>query len=304
MKSTLLLMTAFTLIPSLVFSQNDQTVADHEKDREAIIASIVAYADAFNAKDAKALSQLWSEEGQWLNHETGERVNGRNAIEQQFNAVFAESESQRIDVAVQSIRFVADEVAVEEGIATVIGRSGTSESSYTAIHVNTSDGWKLDSVRENAVATATAADSNYEQLKELEWMIGNWVDNSADSTIETTCSWTKNRNFLTRSFRVILDEQIDLEGTQVIGWDARNGSIRSWVFDSDGGFGEGAWTRDGNRWQVRSKQTLADGTIASSVNIYTYVDENNSTWQSVNRKINGELTPSISEVRVSRISEK
>ena len=36
-----------------------------------------------------------------------------------------------------------------------------------------------------------------------------------------------------------------LSGTEVIGWDPTSRSIRSWVFDSDGSFGQAVWTRRG-----------------------------------------------------------
>ena len=46
----------------------------------------------------------------------------------------------------------------------------------------------------------------------------------------------------------------DLEGTQVIGWDPAAGTIRSWMFDSDGGFGEGTWSKKDNSWIVKFSQ--------------------------------------------------
>ena len=68
----------------------------------------------------------------------------------------------------------------------------------------------------------------------------------------------------------------DLEGTQVIGWDPAAGTIRSWMFDSDGGFGEGIWTKNDNTWIVKFSQVLPDGRKASATNIYTLVDATRS----------------------------
>ena len=72
-------------------------------------------------------------------------------------------------------------------------------------------------MRETAIPIAS---TNYEYLKSLEWMIGTWSDRDGDVELETTCEWTKNKNFMTRSFRVKIDEQTTKEGTQVIGYDA------------------------------------------------------------------------------------
>jgi hypothetical protein len=42
--------------------------------------------------------------------------------------------------------------------------------------------------------------------------------------------------------------------------------IRSWTFDSDGGFAEATWTCKKDRWFIQNKGTLADGRKASMVN--------------------------------------
>jgi hypothetical protein len=137
-------------------------------------------------------------------------------------------------------------------------------------------------------------------LDELGWMVGQWVDRGEGSTVTTKCSWTQNRKFLKSSFSITIDGKVSLEGTQFIGWDPIAGRIRSWVFDSEGGFGEAYWTQDDNRWLAKSSYVLASGERASSLNVYTYVDPDTFRWQSIDREIAGELQPSIPEVTVVR----
>jgi len=72
------------------------------------------------------------------------------------------------------------------------------------------------------------------------------------------------------------------------------------MFHSEGGFGEGLWSRKGNQWIIKASRTLAGGEKASSVNILTPVDRNSFTWESVGREIDGELLPNIDEVTVVR----
>jgi hypothetical protein len=141
-------------------------------------------------------------------------------------------------------------------------------------------------------------------LDELDWMVGQWVDQGDDSTITTKCSWTKNRKFLKRSFQVKIDEEVTLEGDQFVGWDPIAGQIHSWTFDSEGGIGEGLWIQDGNRWLVKASFVLSDGVRASALNVYTYVDADTIRWQSTNREIAGELQPNIPEVTVVRQKEE
>ena len=71
-----------------------------------------------------------------------------------------------------------------------------------------------------------------------------------------------------------------MTGTQRIGWDPVTRNIRSWVFDSEGGFGEGVWTREGNKWIVKKTGVTGDGKIASATNIISQVSKHRMTWES------------------------
>ena len=109
-------------------------------------------------------------------------------------------------------------------------------------------------------------------MQDLAWLVGEWIDDSPDATVAATVTWTKNKSFLSYAFKASAPGMDDLEGTQVIGWDPAAGTIRSWMFDSDGGFGEGTWSKKGNTWIVKFSQVLPDGRKASATNIYTLVD--------------------------------
>ncbi len=91
-----------------------------------------------------------------------------------------------------------------------------------------------------------------------------------------------------------------MTGMQLIGWDPAAKQIRSWVFDSDGGFAEGRWTKKENRWSITTIGTLPNGGKASSVNVITRIDDNQFKWKSLNRTAGGELLPNIDEVVVVR----
>jgi hypothetical protein len=91
-----------------------------------------------------------------------------------------------------------------------------------------------------------------------------------------------------------------MSGMQIIGWDPVAKQIRSWVFDSDGGFGQATWNKKEDQWFIQQKGVLADGRQASSVNIIRYVDENTCTIQSVNRTVDNELLPNVPEVRIAK----
>lgn len=77
--------------------------------------------------------------------------------------------------------------------------------------------------------------------------------------------------------------------------------VRSWVFDSDGGFGEGTWEKVDKSWYATMRFTLGDGGVASSINIYTPVDDRSYTYASVEREVNGEILPDMNPVTVEKI---
>ncbi|MFO0868711.1 MAG: SgcJ/EcaC family oxidoreductase [Pirellulales bacterium] len=269
-------------------------------DEQAIRASITSYVAAYNRGDAKAVASHWSENAVWVSP-AGQKVQGRAAIEQALTAMFAELKGTKLEIAEPSIRLVTPDVALEEGEVLVLRPEEEPQgASYIAVHVKKDGKWHLDSVRETELPTEAFSRDGLDQL---DWLVGEWVDSGAGSTVETKVAWTKNGTFLTMSFRVVTSEDDDLEGTQIIGWDPTSRSIRSWLFDSDGGFGEGTWTRDGKRWVVQATQTLADGRRTSSTNIYQREDDNSYTWQSTERRVDGVAMPDIKPVKVQRAAQ-
>ena len=268
------------------------------EDEAAIRKAVGAYVAAFNQADPKALATMWSPEAVYINPESGEEVVGREAIEKQFGEIFATAQGTQLEAQTNAIQFVSPNVAVEQGVAKVTRPDQPpEESEYTAVYVKRDGQWLLDRVTEEDVPVVP---SHHEQLKELEWMIGTWVDQDEESRIETTCQWTKNQNFIVRWFTVSVRDRINMAGVQIVGWDPAAKQIRSWVFDSDGGFGEGTWTNRNQCWYIQAKGTLPDGTKTSAVNIVTYVDNSTFTWQSINREVGGEILPNVDEVVVAR----
>ena len=297
MKRTILsiVMTASCLATAIGAEANRQAA-----DEAAIRKAVESYVAAFNRGDAKALAAMWSPEAVYTNPISREQVVGRAEIEKQFTAIFAEAKGVKLEAKTESVRFVSPNVAVEQGTAKVIRPNQAPEDSeYTAVYVKRDGQWLLDRVTEEDVPVVP---SHYEQLKDLEWMIGRWVDqdDDDDTTVVTECSWTRNNNFITRSFTIQIRDRIDMAGMQIIGWDPSTKQIRSWVFDSDGGFGQATWKKKGNRWYIQQSGVLPDGRKSSAVNIVTRLDDNTCTLQSVNRMVDGELLPNIDEVKIEK----
>ncbi|HEX3727048.1 MAG TPA: DUF4440 domain-containing protein, partial [Pirellulales bacterium] len=91
-----------------------------------------------------------------------------------------------------------------------------------------------------------------------------------------------------------------MKGSQRIGWDPLAKMLRSWVFDSEGGFSGGVYTRDGDRWIIKMTGVTHDGKPASATNVITRVDKDRMMWQSRDRMVGDEAMSDIDEVPVVR----
>jgi uncharacterized protein (TIGR02246 family) len=274
-------------------------LADQAADEAAIRANAEKYVESYNRRDSKAMASMWSPDAVYQDPSIGEGVVGREEIAKQLDYVFAGAEDAKLAVTVDSVEFLSPNVAIETGTANVEYSNHDPETfDYTAVHVKREGQWLLDRVSE--VQRPAPPPSHYEQLKELEWMVGTWMDEDETSTIQTECEWTKNKNFLTRSFAVITGDEVGMSGMQIIGWDAAEKQIRSWVFDSDGTFAEGKWSRNEDTWTVQQVGTLPDGKKATATNIITKLDDDTHTWQSIDRQTDGEIQPNIEEVIIVR----
>jgi uncharacterized protein (TIGR02246 family) len=268
-------------------------------DDAAIRKAVDSYVEAFNRGDASAAASHWGREGSYVS-EKGEQAKGPEKIRPALEKFFSENKGIQVKVSLFDVQIQSKDKAVAKGFA-VFRKTGEEddEAIFTADYAKEAGSWRLISVKEEdpAVPLATIA-----KLGELEWLIGDWVDQDEHASVETSFRWAKDYAYIVGTFRVTVEDRIDLEGTQVIGWDPAGKKLRSWIFDSRAGFGEGEWSRAGNSWTINVKSILGTGQKASSMNIYRFVDHNSFKWQSVSREVAGELLPDIDEVTVVRKS--
>lgn len=268
-------------------------------DEVQIGNSLNEFVAAFNEKNAEKLAACWTETATHTDRETGERTEGRAAIQADFTKVFTAQPGIKLSASMTRAKMVTADVAQVEGQTTVIGGDGVPvESVFSAIMTRPGEKWLFDSIEETtAPIPATPADA----LQQLEWLIGEWTDESGDVKVRTTFRWSANRAFLLRSFVAESADGNVLEGTQVIGWDANLLQIRSWTFNSDGSFGSSTWSKNENSWMAKSSQTSANGDISSGTYVLEQVDENSFTLQLIGHEINGEPQPASAAATINRV---
>jgi uncharacterized protein (TIGR02246 family) len=266
---------------------------------QAIQKQAEGFIDAFHKGDAKAVAACWTADGDFTD-QTGRLLQGRDAIEKAFQGYFAENKGLKLRINSNSLRFVTPDVAVEDGTTEVLGPDGgpPTRARYTNVLVRKDGNWYLSSVRESPLIPRT----NYEHLRPLEWLIGEWVDEVEGAEVgRMAFTWSENQGFIVNTYSASAKNIILSGGTQWIGWDPSAKRFRSWTFDSMGGFGEGSWTRDGDKWVSKSTAVLQDGRKMAATNIVARVDANTITWQGKDRSIDGKPIPDMKEVRMKRV---
>lgn len=287
-------------------------VIERRHDVAAIQALTAAFVKAYNAGDSAAAARTFAVNARIIDEEN-QRSEGRDAIAERFARRFAEQPGETMTITPESIRFIGPDTAIEEGTAVIKtppapgARASTETTRYTVVYVKFDGAWLHANVRDHVVspttasASAVAGDSNYDHLRALEWLVGDWVEEGSDVELTSNFAWADNRNFLIRTFNLKVPGRPLLTGTQRIGWDPSTRRIRSWEFDSDGDFGEGEWSRRGDaEWVVKMSGVRRDGRIATDTRVITRTGTDHATWQALDRTLGGEVqedTPKFTMVR-------
>jgi len=274
--------------------------AQQSADEGAIRQMDEGFLKAYGQGDAKAVAAYFTADAEYVD-ELGNVFQGRAAIEDSMTEFFDENPGCKLEMNVDTIRFVSPGIAVEDGTTTITRTKGdpTVDSLYTAVHVKIDGKWLVASVRDHAPKNRRLHRS---QLQQLDWLVGDWVDEGDDSIVIFSCQSVDSDNFLLRKFTIQVAGQEAMSGTQRIGWDPLTGKLRTWIFDSEGAFSDGLWHRDGENWILKLSGVTADGRTASSTSIYKFVNEHTMTWQSVNHEIAGVQQPDSEVVTIVRLA--
>ena len=257
-----------------------------------------AVTDAYNQADAKGLADRFTDDAELFDPD-GAEVRGREAIGRRYAEAFGEGPTCKISGAVEAVHFLSPDIASVTGRFQLQDEKGDALSSghYSLIAVRKADRWRLAELRD--IASDEAADKAG-PLRELEWLVGDWVDEGEDGKVASTVRWDEGRKFLVRKYSIQIVGEPNRSGTQWIGWDPQAKQIRSWVFDSDGDFGEGRWTRSGNAWIVKASGVTGDGLTTSSTQVIEPINKDSLKLQSTDRVVGTEQLPDIEEVVMVR----
>ncbi len=278
-----------SLLAALVAPRSVRAADSNEHELAAIRAAAANYVKALDAGKVDALAAAWTAEGDYIDA-VGHVFKARELIAR-MSATAASGGHVERHITVEGIRLSAPDMAIEDGR---IERSAAGEPGrwvrYTAMWVKRGDRWLLDSLRESALPQA----ASNPRFGDLHWLLGEFVGRSAEGAhVVASGTMSRDGNFLLREILVTSPEGHVRSIDQRIGWDPLTGRFKSWTFDSDGGYGEGSWKREGESWIVNSTAVSPDGKRSSATGIYSGISDDGMTMLSSGATVEGEPRPDM-----------
>ena len=275
-------------IPSMADEPAKPAVAEKEvRDADEL------FVKAYNAGDAKALAAMFTDDAEAVD-EYGNTIAGRVAIEKVYEALFESRKGSKLTITLDSLRVIGSDLAIETGrsVLTADKAAAPEVSEFSAVLVKRDGKWLQTYVRE----LPTKVISPKDRLKDLDWLLGDWVDESGSAVVYSTCQRSKDQHFLLRDFTTLVGGKTEMTVHQRIGWDPLTRQFKSWVFDSEGGHGEGLWSRANDQWFVKSTGVLTDGKLASATHVYSIDGKHRVHFRSIDRTVGGEALDDGHEV--------
>jgi uncharacterized protein (TIGR02246 family) len=254
-----------------------------------IRGSAEEFVKAFNAGDAAKVTAHFAEAGEIID-EDGNQYQGTAEVKELFTAFFTKFPGSKLVMDIESVRSVAPNVVIEEGtrVTTTKEEKDQAQVRYSAVRTKVGDRWVIASWRE---FSDDPAPSPGDQLAGLDWLIGDWINEGSDAVVKIKYTWSEDKNFILANLDIQKAGKDAMKCQQRIGWDPAQQKIRSWLFDSDGGFSEGIWAATDKDWIVKSTATLPDGQTGSATITYTRNDDNHFSIKGTQRIVGNSVEP-------------
>ncbi len=150
----------------------------------------------------------------------------------------------------------------------------------------------------------------YEHMKDMEWMIGEWIGTShvpsgTDSSDELgelegknvtqhrSIRWAPGKSALVEEFEYVIEGTATISGTSLTGWDQHANAIRSTEYTTHKGVWSGTWTKDGDRWIHEYEGFNLDGRKGTGRLVITGVSSRRFEAKEVDRATDGKPQPGM-----------
>lgn len=249
------------------------------------------YEQLFKERNASALADLWTKDGAL---ETSNGLwRGRRELIKYFEEVFDKYGAQSLCVKIVSVEEKAPGIAIEEGTTATGG--GPPDGKYTAVHIKCDEGWKMVWVSETAIRPSSM------HLKDLVWLRGKWKAATKDGgDLSIQIKLIENNSFLECT---TYDASLKSEMRQIIGYNPIIGTLVSWHFTPNGGFGKGHWSKLSHGWRQETSGVMPNGAVTAATYTLKQRSKDCITWQSTERSVQGVSIPDSAILVLNRVAE-
>jgi uncharacterized protein (TIGR02246 family) len=275
---------------ALAFAQNR---AGGANESQAILKATEAYVQAFNLGNLDGVLAVWSDDAESID-ENGKITKGKKALAEMYKNSFHENPGLKVQIKTSSLQVIKNDIALQDGNAVLSFSAGQTENCpFTAVWMKQDGRWLLQRVRDLPSQSEGALQASKAGLQDLGWLIGQWTNEDKGQKTTLVGRWMKGHKFLVLNYAVHTKGEEILSLTQIVGQDPLTAKLHSWVFDSRGGLGEGSWSRNNETWTAAVAGFTSDGLHCSGTNVWSRVDDNTFTFQSLDREIDGQRLPDV-----------
>jgi uncharacterized protein (TIGR02246 family) len=217
---------------------------------------------AFNLGKASEVAALFLPDAEFTD-DAGNLHKGRKEIEEVMQKFFERFPDAQLQQQITATRPLSATLAIQEGVQIIVTKDGKEKSvnHFTAMLVHQEGGWAYATCQQQADEQEPTP---HERLEPLAWLVGDWVDEGSDDVVTISCKWSEEKNFLLVNYESKIHGKEGIKSSQRIGWDPLAQQVRSWVFDTDGGYGDGRWTLVDGSWIIKSTAVMPDGQTGSA----------------------------------------
>lgn len=273
-----------------------------EAESKAIDESIAGYAGAYNDANIEALGTFWATDSDFVDHR-GRRYAGRDEIKALFRKALVDGPGYQLKLNVTSRRFLRPDLAIDDGTLELTEPSGEVESGrYVTVWAKVDGKWVIQNARDMPSDPDTKA-TDQNPLSNLQFLVGNWTLEEADTAakVSVACDWKANGKFLVQEFSTAVEGSEPFTVTVWIGYDPVAGHVRSWYFDSSGGFGSADWLEREDGWSTATSGVLPDGRTTTSDARWTQIDDDSIGMTLMNAEVAGEV---LSDIEIRYVRQK
>src|SRR5262249_25150417 len=143
----------------------------------------------------------------------GTATSGKAAIAAMYAGSFQESPGLKVEPTVEQVRFLTADVARIDGRSRLSSANGeaTESARFSTLLVRRDGNWRIAEIHEYASSTPDLPP--YDRLKALEWMVGDWVDESDNNRVHSSVRWADKQSYLIRTYNIEIQGEKASSGT-------------------------------------------------------------------------------------------